>query len=153
MDDLSTLQARIALAQKYATKYGLDTQLVCAVIEQESGWQPWSIRYEPDFFQHYIQPMLDKTIIHDLTEARARAFSWGAMQLMGEVAREMGFTGHLASLCDPEIGVDWGCKKLKRCIDLANGEYTAALLYWNGGGNRAYAPQVIARMANYEVTQ
>ena len=48
----------LALAKKWATKYGLDPLIVCAVIEQESGWNPWASRFEPAFEQRYIKPAL-----------------------------------------------------------------------------------------------
>ena len=47
--DLSTNDARLALAKKWATKYGLDPLIVCAVIEQESAWNPFAVRFEPEF--------------------------------------------------------------------------------------------------------
>lgn len=31
---------------------------------------------------------------------------------MGSVAREIGFDGHLTQLCDPEVGVHFGVKKI-----------------------------------------
>jgi soluble lytic murein transglycosylase-like protein len=113
MSDDAVLATRRALAAKYAAKYGIATELVCAVIEQESGWNNWAIRYEQGFYDHYVAPMN----LSD-TAGRSRAFSWGLMQLMGEVAREFGFMGQfLSELCDPDTGVDWGCKKLKKCLD------------------------------------
>jgi len=34
----------LALAQRAAEAEGLDAALVCAVVEQESGWNPWAMR-------------------------------------------------------------------------------------------------------------
>lgn len=147
--DLSTNDARLALAGKYAAKYSLDRAIVCAVCEQESGWNPWSIRYESAFFERYISSMS----LHSDTEARARAFSFGLMQVMGQVARELGFAGaSLAQLCDPDIGVDVGCRKLRKCF-LDYGEPEVSLLAYNGGGNPEYGKQVLARVAHYEPAQ
>jgi hypothetical protein len=47
----------LALAQRAAEAEGLDTALVCAVVEQESGWNPWAMRYEPGFFAKYVAPL------------------------------------------------------------------------------------------------
>ncbi|PYV72926.1 MAG: hypothetical protein DMG96_24730, partial [Acidobacteria bacterium] len=37
----------LVLARKAACAQSLDPALVCAVVEQESGWNPWAMRYEP----------------------------------------------------------------------------------------------------------
>ncbi len=42
------------LARKAAAAQALDPALVCAVVEQESSWNPWAIRYEPVFFSKYV---------------------------------------------------------------------------------------------------
>jgi soluble lytic murein transglycosylase-like protein len=135
----------VDLAKQTASVYGLDPILVCAVIEQESDWEPWSIRYEDAFYNHYVDP---SGVQRSSTEYRARAFSWGLMQIMGEVARELGFTGHLASLCDPATGINWGCRKLQQCLKSTTSVHDA-LQRWNGGGDPNYANEVIARMKNY----
>lgn len=140
------------LAIATAQTHGLDPVLVQAVVEQESNWNPWSIRYEPAFKARYVDP-LNLTP----TEAVARSISWGLMQLMGEVAREHGYAGNLAELCDPVTGLEFGCRKLKDCVVRANAQahadgfdpVEAALEYWNGGGNPDYGKQVMARMSKY----
>jgi soluble lytic murein transglycosylase-like protein len=133
------------LAKTIAGKYALEPALVCAVIEQESGWNTWAIRYEPAFYTHYVMPQRGLSA----TEAYARAFSWGLMQCMGEVAREEGFQGDLASLCDPETGIDVGCNHLKRKMAAANNDVYKSLLLWNGGSNLQYPTEVMARMPKY----
>jgi soluble lytic murein transglycosylase-like protein len=146
MIDLSTLDARKALAQKYATKYLLDMALVAAVCEQESSWNPWEVRYEPAFYLRYIVPMGLK----DPTAATTRSMSFGLMQIMAQTAIELGFAGKwMTELCDPDAGMDFGCKKLRKCCDLHPGDVDAALLAYNGGGNSYYPAQVQARMKNY----
>jgi soluble lytic murein transglycosylase-like protein len=126
-----------------ADKHGLPYELVCAVIEQESNWDEWAIRYEPQFQLHYVAPL------HlEITEEIARSFSWGLMQVMGQVAREHGFTGHLSSLCEPLNGLEMGCLHLKGKIDRA-GTIREGLQAWNGGANLQYADQVLARTQKY----
>lgn len=137
----------IALAKQAATAANLDPALVCAVCEQESAWSPWAIRYEPAFYAKYIIPLG----LSDDTEARVRAVSWGLMQLIGETAREEGFVGPMASLCDPATGLERGLVHLKRCLQRAAGNVPMALQFWNGGGNPQYAAQVMARMSKYGV--
>lgn len=137
--------ALIQLAKDTATKHGLDPVLVCAVCEQESGWDTWAIRMEPAFYRHYVQPLN----LPD-TEAYARSFSWGLMQCMGEVAREAGFKGRFCSeLCAPATGLEFGCRILSSKLSRAGQDITKALLLWNGGSNTQYPSQVQARMDKY----
>jgi soluble lytic murein transglycosylase-like protein len=136
----------LAAAKAAALAHGLDAALVCAVVEQESGWDTDSIRYEPAFFERYIKPITNLT----QTEAQGRAFSWGLMQVMGQVARENGFGGlYFPSLCEPAIGLDVGCAVLAGKLKRANGDTSQGLLFWNGGGNSDYAAEVLARLDKY----
>jgi soluble lytic murein transglycosylase-like protein len=137
------------LARNTANAEGLDPAVVCAVVEQESAWNPWAMRYEPLFFAKYVAPLYTNNKI-GATEAYARGFSWGLMQVMGQTARELGLTSaHLAALCDPVINLTVGCKLLKKKLDSAKGELHKALLSWNGGANPDYAEEVIARLSRY----
>lgn len=145
-------QSLIDLAKQTAVKYGLDPNIVCAVIEQESGWNTSAIRYEPSFMTKYVAPLYTSGKL-SATEAYARSFSWGLMQIMGQVAREEGFEGpFLAELCDPATGIDLGCIHLKNDFDRMNWDSAAALQRWNGGGNPNYAAEVLARVDNYAVS-
>jgi soluble lytic murein transglycosylase-like protein len=122
---------------------------VCAVCEQESAWDTYAVRFEPDFLSRYVVPLQLKSSMNG-TEAHCRAISWGLMQVMGEVAREFGFKGEfLSELCDPLTGLEWGCVKLADCLKRAGGDVEAALVRWNGGGNPNYASEVLARRARY----
>ena len=47
----------LTLARHAAETRALDPGLVCAVIEQESAWNPWAMRYEPAFFTKYVAPL------------------------------------------------------------------------------------------------
>jgi len=137
----------VTMVKVDAATAGLDPALVCAVIEQESSWEPMSWRYEPAFYQKYIVPMG----LHDQVEAFMRSTSWGLMQVMGEVAREQHFSNALLSdLCDPKLGVEQGLQHLKRMIAISPpGDIHTALQHWNGGGNPNYAAEVMARMSKY----
>jgi soluble lytic murein transglycosylase-like protein len=147
--DLSTTSSRLALVSKYAPKYGLQPSLVGAVCEQESDWYPWAVRFEPAFEARYIKPALPQS---PSTLQLCEAMSFGLMQVMGEVAIEFGWTGRsLLELCDPDIGVLYGCRKLARCFQ-SHSDLEAALLSYNGGSNRNYPSLVIARLPRYSIT-
>jgi len=145
-----TREELIALAQQKAATHQLYPALVCAVCEQESAWNPWALRYEPAFYARYVEPLWQRAAVRSETEARARAFSWGLMQVMGQVARENGFAGaSLAELCDPAAGLEIGCRVLARKLAAAEGNVRRALLLWNGGANPGYPAAVLARAENY----
>ena len=165
--------ALIALARAAAAQHSLDPALVCAIVEQESAWDPHAIRYEPAFRTRYVAPLGLPP-----TEEVARSISWGLMQVMGQVAREHGFTAQsLAALCDPATGLAIGCAvfaaKLRAAAQasrptgaphsdaasvannaaaasIENRNVERALALWNGGANASYAAQVLARVAHYQ---
>jgi len=100
-----------ALIESKAAAYRLDPDLVEAHVLTESSGEPTATRFEPRFYERYVRPLG----IKDDNEARGRATSFGLLQIMGQVARELGFQGAFSSLLDPATGLDWGCKKLARC--------------------------------------
>lgn len=141
----------VLLAQDAASRQSLWPELVCAIVEQESSWDRWALRYEPAFYARYVKPQLSRGAIAHESEARARAFSWGLMQVMGQVAREHGFTAaSLAALCDPAKALAVGCRVFAAKLAAAEGNVERALQLWNGGANPDYAAQVLARAAHYK---
>ncbi|RMD52241.1 lytic transglycosylase domain-containing protein [Candidatus Parcubacteria bacterium] len=131
----------------YAAKYNLREDIIRAIVWKESSGNTFAIRYEPMFFTRYIASKSKQALgghwpreITERTERVCRAMSWGAMQVMGQTAREIGFTGLLPELCLPEIGVKYGCKYLKSLFDKADAEtlidkYKLAVAKYNGGPN------------------
>lgn len=119
-----------------AQKYNIDKYFIAAIIMNESGGNSCAIRYEPQykylFFPREFSEQLHLTLE---TETFAQKTSWGLMQVMGGVARELGFKEHFPSLCNPETGIDWGAKKLKLCIDKTGSMQEAAAMY-NAGSVR-----------------
>ena len=141
--------SKLVAARRAAEAEGLDPAIVCAVVEQESGWNPWAMRYEPLFFAKYVAPLYTNNKV-GATEAYTRGISWGLMQVMGQTAREMGVNSlFLSALCDPAAGLAVGCKILRKKLEAASGELRKALQAWNGGGNPDYADEVIARVERY----
>jgi len=128
-----------------AQQHSLEPALVCAVVEQESSWETHALRYEPAFRTRYVAPLGLSP-----TEEIARSISWGLMQVMGQVAREHGFSEtFLSALCEPANGLTIGCLVLASKLSTAKGDISRALALWNGGANPNYADAVIARVAHY----
>lgn len=134
----------VELVKAHATSVGLDPALACAIVEQESGWNPWAIRYEPGFYAHYENPLALTP-----TEKTARAISWGLFQTMGESIRELGYKGDIAQLCDPATSIQWGLMLFQKKLDLAGQDVGRALSFWNGGSNKDYPSEVMARVVKY----
>src|ERR1700733_6178962 len=150
VNPLSPPAELVALACRAAEAHVLWPEVVCAIVEQESSWNPWALRYEPAFYEKYIAPQVARGNIVDLTESHARAFSWGLMQVMGQAAREHGFNGaSLAALCDPASGIEIGCRVFAAKLAAAEGNVARALLLWNGGGNQDYPAAVLVRAGHY----
>lgn len=135
----------VAAVKAKAVSLGIDPALACALVEQESGWNPWSIRYEPAFQQRY-----ETNKGHTPTEATARSISWGLFQTMGETVRAVGYKGDLPQLCEVDTGITWGLMVLQSKLKLAGGDVNKGLLYWNGGSNKDYPAQVLARVPKYQ---
>jgi soluble lytic murein transglycosylase-like protein len=150
-------QAIISVSEEFQ----LDPKIVAAVVYQESRGNTCAVRYEPAFFQKYINTRpreelkgywpASSTII---TERTLRAYSFGCMQVMGQVARELGFKGEfLTELTVPEKGIYFGAKKLRKELDKFEGievekAYERALERYNGGGNSRYVPEVLAHVSS-----
>lgn len=101
------------LAAKYAKTYQINSLLVMAIIQVESGGQCWAMRHEPGW-KLFVSPGMFavKNGINEHTECIMQATSFGLMQCMGAVARELGFKDPLPKLCFPELGVMYGCLKI-----------------------------------------
>ena len=145
--------AIIQLAKDAAEKHNLLPEAILAVIQQESGFYTYATRYESAFYGKYLGALVNSGL--NVSEATARATSWGLMQVMGQTAREMGFAGQsLAELTDPVNGIEFGCRKLKVCYGNAGGLWKKAFALYNGVGEPSYmyAERVVEKMNAWEVT-
>lgn len=141
-----------------AALYNLDPLLLSAVIAQESSGNQWAVRFEWGFYNKYVKGKTRDNLIGHVpreaccsiqTEKFDRAHSWGLCQVMGQVAREQGFTeDYLTQLLIPEVNVMLGAKFLRKKIDLAHGNIHGGLLLWNGGGNPNYPDEVLEKKGN-----
>lgn len=99
-----------------ALSYGLDPDLIQSIVQIESDFNPWVYRFEPKWVLYHNPVNYAKKLGITLdTEKNSQAISFGLMQVMGAVARELGFDEELIKLCDPELAIQYGCLKL---IDL-----------------------------------
>jgi soluble lytic murein transglycosylase-like protein len=110
-----------ALIKQYAEKYGLDPAIVFGICVKESGLNPkdppekWrfdskATRFEPTckyYFRFHIPGVTDAEERHD------QATSWGLMQVLGVVLRELGYRGILPDILDDiDAQIEYGCRHL-----------------------------------------
>jgi soluble lytic murein transglycosylase-like protein len=127
----------LAAVQSEAVRIGVPPKLARAIALVESGGNPLAIRYEPAW-SYFFQPELfaSRNGITVATEKVLQASSFGVMQTMGSVTRELGFNGPLLELAVyPELAIKYGCLKLKSCLDRWGGP-SAAIAAYNAGTPR-----------------
>ena len=125
----------------YEKEFNLPAGVLGAVIAQESSGNPYATRYEPGFFEKYIEFRTRASLggvwpvaVDEDTERHGRATSWGLMQIMGQTARELGFDGtHFAELTEPSLGVRFGSMLLKRKLAVYGPDLSQALSAYNAG--------------------
>ena len=100
--------------QEAAIVNQIPTKLIAAIVQTESGGNTNAVRFEPNW-KYLLKPKMfaDDLMITEQTERVMQSCSFGLMQTMGSVARELGFNDELHKLCEPEIGLKYGCLKLK----------------------------------------
>lgn len=103
-----------AIIAKHCVKYGIDSNLVRAIIMAESGGGPYKARFEPDWkYFYYPKEFAEHLGITVETETMFQATSWGLMQVMGGVTRELGYKQDLPQLVNPDLNIEYGVMKLK----------------------------------------
>ncbi len=126
-----------ALAAKKAEEHGHEVSLILAIIQKESLYDTFAFRYEPKFsYTYMVHSYANLNGISQMSEQVAQCTSWGLMQVMGAVARELQFKENLTMLTLPEIGLHYGCLKLARLKDKYKGSVPDAISAYNQGNNR-----------------
>lgn len=144
-----------------AQRFSLDPILVAAQVTIESGGNAWAWNPEPKYrymwhvrldkpFRELSQLEIDSEVPPPDFPALAgdadqewwaQKASWGLLQIMGGVARQLGFHGpFLTELLDPQVNLSLGCQHLSQLLVWANGDATKALAAYNGGKGGNSAP-------------
>lgn len=106
-----------ALILQLSAQMTLDVSLIRAMVAIESGGVVWRTRFESGWkYFYYAREFAEKLGITVQTEVVLQSMSFGPMQIMGGVARELGFTDHLTQLILPENSLPLSCKKLKHLL-------------------------------------
>lgn len=103
-----------ALAIQLAKGNYIDETLFQAIIEVESAWQPYTLRFEPTYkylLQH--RDFASHLGVTNETEEVCQKTSWGLVQIMGGKAREFGFKALMPKLLEPGENLYYGCKLIQ----------------------------------------
>lgn len=125
-----------ALAIKMSEELGLRHEWICAIIQIESNWDPWAIRYEPHYRWVYKPAYFSK--LHRVTfetENAMQCMSFGLAQVMLSVGRELGYDGPASQFILPEHSLKYGILKFRQLLGKYN--YTMdAIAAYNAGSPR-----------------
>lgn len=151
------------LINKHALAHNLRPDIVACIILQESKGDTFAWRWEEKFYQNrlygrtrsqlsgWTPPLNSLPSLAD--ELLQRSCSYGLMQVLGESGRSIAKvdTPFLTSLCDPDRGIDAGCRILSFYLGRANGDYEKALIGYNG--SPTYPILIFERLKNKEHLQ
>ncbi len=91
--------------------------LAVAICEVESNGNNLAVRYEAHWkYEFEVEKFAKLNRITVATEKMLQACSFGLLQVMGTVARELGYEASLIQLTDPYIGAKYGCIKLDKLM-------------------------------------
>lgn len=149
------------LIKKEAQARQLPESIVLAIVEVESNFNPFAVRYEPHYrYAKVIQGLKP----HDCsieTEIMLQKTSFGLFQIMGGTARYMGFNGWLTKLLIPTINVRYGVLWLSKLYKKYAVEYglDGVIAAYNAGSprkkedgsfvNQKYVDEVLEKARKY----
>lgn len=153
-----TANETIALVRKCAESVGVDGDLAQAISLIESNHNPLAIRVEPNW-KWFVTPekFAFMAQITPITERMLQSCSFGSMQIMGGVLRELGFAGPLTdAIATPSIAITGSCKKLKTLVEKYPNSLPHAVDAYNAGSavrtiqgkfvNQGYVDRVTAEL-------
>jgi hypothetical protein len=124
----------IELIERIAKDFGLNPILVSAIIDVESAGNVYSCRFEPGYpFLYEPQEMGELSKTSFATECVLQRCSFGLMQVMGSTARELGLRAPLPTLFEPEVGIEYGCRYLRKQMTRYGDRMQAAIAAYNAG--------------------
>lgn len=131
MSDEASLRA---LAISLSNSLNVDSNLVCAIVQVESRWNPCAVRFEPTY-KYLENPEIWAVKIGFTvdTETVLQKISWGLLQVMGGVARQLQYQKPLTELCDPEDGLNLGILYLKSKIERYGSDEKSVIAAYNAG--------------------
>jgi soluble lytic murein transglycosylase-like protein len=119
--------------REVASETNIPWNLLAAIVQTESGGNPYAARFEPDYKYYFkVKEFAKQNQITDITETVLQKTSWGLCQLMGGLCRELGHTGSLLEVLDQELNLKLCAKHLLNLIK-KHPERDAMLAAYNAG--------------------
>lgn len=144
-------------AKKWSKQTGTPAALILAIIEMESGGQPFVTRYESEYRRNYVDGNKKNMAIArecGLTHEQV-ATSYGLMQLMFPLAYGYGARS-IKALLDPDQNIRFGAAHLGTLIKKRGGALDGACIrrtagaYNGAGAASSYARGVYSLYLQYE---
>jgi soluble lytic murein transglycosylase-like protein len=105
------------LIHEASLEYQVPWTLIAAIVQQESAGDRFAIRFEPDYkYLVETKKWASECNISEITEIMLQKSSFGLAQIMGGLCRELGHTGSLLEVLDPELNLKLCAKHLTRLI-------------------------------------
>lgn len=140
----------IQLAREKAAMSGVNPELLLAIIQTESSFDPWVVRFEPRYSYFWFpRESASQCNILEETERNLQATSWGLCQVMGGVARELGFEKMLTQLVVPENCIYIGCLKIKQLMQRYGEESESDIIAGYNAGSARKLPSGMYRNQTY----
>jgi hypothetical protein len=151
-------QAIAELVNKHCITYDLRPDVVVAIIIQESKGDTFAWRWEEKFYETKLKDKKRGDLAGFVPaglpsfpdELLQRSCSYGLMQVLGDTARWCAKVQapYLTALCDPDRGIEAGCRVLSFYLARANNDYHKALTGYNG--SPIYPIEVFSRIERGE---
>ena len=94
---------------------GIPENIIAAIVLTESSGDKYAVRFEKDYrWTFKIKDCAEQARVTELTEMMLQCTSFGLMQVMGAVGRELGLGGSILQLLDPKVNLKYGCLLIKR---------------------------------------
>ncbi len=134
--------------------FELDPIVVASICFVETRGETLATRYEPNwkYFKN-VAYFAKMNGISEETEKVAQATSWGIMQVMGTVARELGLQSHLTTLIDIDQGLHYGCFKLSNLVSKHGNIFKAISAYNTGSPDNVDGPYVKKVLAHIKLLE
>ena len=116
IDEITNDPYLLGLIIFYAEQSLVLPELVCAIIEAESGGDSHACSYEALSTTAMQAQRPPKSSID--TESVCQKMRWGLMQIQGAAARRLGYDGWLSERSVPLMNLEWGIRYLAHLTEL-----------------------------------